>query len=224
MPGNLTHGKKTNAAAEAATGTIGGAAAEDTAAKAEEAVTKLVSDIRSENEEVRTQAWLKAAHVGASAVGPLAELMAQPDIKVARAAKHGLWRLVRNVGCPGCGNEKNAVAAELIRLLGDNRRLPAVKREVLWMLSEIGGDESVRPIAAILSNPELREDARMALQRIPGKKSLVALEAALKNVPAGFRPNIAQSLRQRGAKVRGLPCVKLKPTKKTAVKPPTDGP
>jgi hypothetical protein len=59
----------------------------------------------------------------------------------------------------------------------------------------------------------------MSLERIPGKKTIAALEIALKKAPEDFKPNIAQSLRQRGVKVRGLECVKLLPTKQTKVKP-----
>jgi len=95
----------------------------------------------------------------------------------------------------------------------------SVRREVLWMLSEIGRRRSIEPIAALLSNKELREDARMVLQRIPGRGSIAALRAGLKAAPKDFKINIAQSLRQRGVRVRGLPCVKLVPTKKTNVKP-----
>ena len=94
-----------------------------------------------------------------------------------------------------------------------------MRREVLWMLSEIGGLKSIQPIADLLANKELREDARMVLQRIPGRKSIAALRAGLKAAPEDFKINIAQSLRQRGVKVRRFPCVKLVPTKKTNVKP-----
>jgi hypothetical protein len=142
--------------------------------------------------------------------------MVEKELEVARAAKRGLWKIVRHAGRPGADDEKNAVIAELISRLDNEKPVP-VRREVLWMLSEIGGEESVNPIAALLSNTELREDARMALERIPGKKSIAALKAALKNAHEDFKLNIAQSLRQRGVKVRGLHCVKLVPKKKTNV-------
>ena len=93
----------------------------------------------------------------------------------------------------------------------------ALRREVLWMLSEIAGDESVDSVAALLKNKELREDARMALDRIPGAKSLAALQAALEETDDDFKHNIAQSLRNRGFEVEGVPCHKLVPTKKTKV-------
>jgi hypothetical protein len=144
--------------------------------------------------------------------------MSQQELEVARAAKRGLWEIVRHAGRPGADDEKNAVTTELINLLGNDKSVP-VRRQVLRMLSEIGSDELVDPIASLLSNTELREDARMSLERIPGKKTIAALEIALKKAPEDFKPNIAQSLRQRGVKVRGLECVKLLPTKQTKVKP-----
>ena len=181
-------------------------------------LNKLISKIENGNDDVRTKAWLSASSIGAAAVKPLAKLMAQHQLEVARAAKRGLWKIVRHAGRPGADDEKNAVTTELINLLGNDKSVP-VRRQVLRMLSEIGSDELVDPIASLLSNTELREDARMSLERIPGKKTIAAREIALKKAPEDFKPNIAQSLRQRGVKVRGLECVKLLPTKQTKVKP-----
>ena len=181
-------------------------------------VDELIAKIKDKNDKVRTEAWLGAGKVGASAVKPLAEVMTVKDLEVARAAKRALWKIVRHAGRPRARDEKRAVTAELITLLGDDQPT-AVRREVLWMLSEIGDSKSIEPIAALLSNKQLREDARMVLQRIPNKRAIAALKAGLKTAPKDFKLNIAQSLRQRGAKVRGLPCVKLVPTKKTNVKP-----
>jgi len=87
------------------------------------------------------------------------------------------------------------------------------------MLSEIAGDEAVIVISPLLADPEVREDARMVLQRLPGEKSLAALQAALASVPDDYKPNVAVSLRQRGAQVAGYPSAKLVPTKATNVTP-----
>ena len=182
------------------------------------AVSKLMAGIRDDDAKVRTEAWQSAGKVGAPAVKPLARVMTNKELEVARAAKRGLWKIVRHVGRPKAGKRKKAVIGKLVELLADDQPVP-VRREVLWMLSEIGDRNSIKPIAALLSNKDLREDARMTLQRIPGRGSLAALRAALKEAPDDFKLNIAQSLRQRGAKVRGLDCVKLIPTKKTNVKP-----
>jgi HEAT repeat protein len=140
------------------------------------------------------------------------------DLEVARAAKRGLWKIVRHAGRPRAGGMRSAVNKRLVELLNDEQPVH-VRREVLWMLSEIGNRDSIKPIAALLSNKDLREDARMVLQRIPNKAALAALKAGLKDAPDDFKLNIAQSLRQRGVKVSGLDCVKLIPTRKTNVKP-----
>ena len=187
-------------------------------ARSKGGVYNLMSGIRDDDAKVRTEAWQSAGEVGAAAVKPLAGVMTNKDLEVARAAKRGLWKIVRHVGRPGAGNTKREVADRLVELLGDDQPVP-VRREVLWMLSEIGGRNSIEPIAALLSDRELREDARMALQRIPSRTALAALKAALEAAPDDFKLNIAQSLRQRGEKVPGLDCVKLIPTKNTNVKP-----
>ena len=181
-------------------------------------VYNLMAGIRDDDAKVRTEAWQSAGQVGAAAVEPLAEAMKDKDLEVARAAKRGLWKIVRHVGRPGAGNTKREVADRLVELLGDDQPVP-VLREVLWMLSEIGDRNSIEPISALLSNRELREDARMALQRIPGRTAVATLRAALINANDDFKLNIAQSLRQRGEEVPGLDCIKLIPTKKTNVKP-----
>ena len=210
---SMNNSKKVSLAAAAAgvmTGTAGAAR--------KKAVSKLIAGIRDDDDKVRAEAWLGAGKFGAAAVKPLAKVMTDKDFEVARAAKRGLWKIVRHVGRPKADNEKRAVAGELIELLGEEQPVP-VRREVLWMLSEIGTRKAIEPIAALLSNKDLREDARMVLQRIPTKSALAALRAGFKAAPEDFKLNIAQSLRQRGVEVSGYPCVKLVPTKKTNVKP-----
>ena len=210
---SISNLKETSLAAGAVAVTAGTAGA----AK-KKAVDELIAKIRDKSEKVRGDALLRAGEAGAPAVKPLAKAMDDEDVEVTRAAKRALWKIVRHAGRPRARDEKRAVAAELIGLLGDGQPT-SVRREVLWMLSEIGRSRSVEAIAALLSNKQLREDARMVLQRIPGRRSLAALRAGLKAAPKDFKLNIAQSLRQRGVRVRGLACVKLVPTKKTNVKP-----
>ena len=196
----------------------GAALAAEAEAAANEAVDDLVARIRDKNDKVRGEAWQNAGRFGAPAVKPLAAVMSDEDFEIARAAKRGLWKIVRHVGRPGADSERKAVVAELISLLKDARPV-AVRREVIWMLSEIAGDEAVGPVAALLSDEELREDSRMVLERLPGEKSLSALKRGLETVPEKFKINIVQSLRARGVKVAGFPCRKLVPTRNTDLKP-----
>jgi HEAT repeat protein len=191
---------------------------ETAGAAKEKAVGELIVKLKGKDDKVRAGALLNAGEIGAPAVKSLAKLIADKDIEVSRAGKRALWKIVRHAGWPRARDERNAVANELVSLLGDGQ-LASVRREVLWMLSEICGRTSVKPIAKLLSDKELREDARMVLERIPGKQSVAVLKKGLKAAPKDFKLNIAQSLRKRGVKVRGHTCVKLVPTKKTNVKP-----
>jgi HEAT repeat protein len=177
-------------------------------------LTELIAKIKSTDDQIRGPAWQSAGPYGAPAVKPLANLMADSEMEVARAAKRALWKVVRTAGQPGMDNERQAVVAELVPRLEDGPAL--VRREVLWMLSEIGGDESVGSIAALLADRELHEDARAALERIPGSKSLAALQDGLRTAPEAFKPAIAQSLRVRGDNVSGYPSQKLVPTRPSA--------
>ena len=181
-----------------------------------ESVADLILKIKNPDDLVRGPAWQRADKFGAAAVKPLAAVMPHPDMETARAAKRALWRIVRHAGRPGAYTEQKAVAEELVTLIGKSSI--ATQREFIWMLSEIGNDESVPPVAALLNSKELREDARAALQRIPGARSLAALRSALAAVPADFKAAIAVSLRRRGNRISAYPSEKLVPKKQTKVK------
>lgn len=175
---------------------------------------ELLKEIQSDKPDARTAAWQQAGSVGAPAVRPLAKLYSAENLEVRRAAKRGLEKIVRTVGAPGNQAARSAVIQKLVALLGNKQALD-LRRDILWLLSEIAGEESVDAIAVLLKHDTLREDARMALERIPGQASLVALRQALGQVPKDFRINIAQSLRARGEVVNPekYPCRKLVPTK-----------
>jgi len=175
-------------------------------------VDELIAGIKSDSAEKRTETWQSAGEVGAPAVKSLAKVMTDDELEVARAAKRALWQIVRYTGRPGANQERRAVETELVGLLGDDQPV-AVRREVLWMLSEIGARRSIEAVAGLLKNKDLREDARMSLERVPNRRALAALKAGFEEAPEDFKPNVAQSLRKRGEEVAGYPCQKLVPTK-----------
>jgi HEAT repeat protein len=206
-------------------------------------VEQLIGRIKDHDDKVRAAAWHSAGKLGAAAVMPLANLMAQMDaqlarltkqpgadrgelaykLEVGRAAKRGLWVVVRYVGRPGAGAERGPVVDRLCTLLGDDQPV-ALRRDVLWMLSEIGDDravDAIRNIPGILGDLELREDARCAVERIPGQAATQALSDGLEACYDDFRLAIAHSLRLRGVELdkEKYPCQKLVPTRQTKVKP-----
>ncbi len=179
-------------------------------------VDELLAAIKSKDDKVRGPAWQNAGPCGAPAVKPLAQVMTDPDFETARSAKRALWKIVRHAGRPDAAKEAKAVTAELIPLLSSAP--PVVQREVLWMLSEIAGEEAIEPMTALLTDGQIRDDARCALTRMPGSKATAALSKAFKSAPENFKPALADSLRARGEKVAGYPTQKLVPTKQTTVK------
>ena len=183
----------------------------------------LIEKIKSDDPDVRTDAWQAAGGIGAPAFKPLAKIAAEGELEVSRAAKRAMWQIVRTVGAPGRDECKKAAETELIGLL-DQSQPDSIRCEVLWMLSEVGGDrtiEAIREIPGILENPRLREDARCAIERIPGEYAVDTLRESLESAPDEFKLAMAQSLRARGVKVdqERYPCQKLVPTKETSVKP-----
>jgi HEAT repeat protein len=180
-------------------------------------VEDLVAKIKSSDDKVRGPAWQGAASAGAPAVKPLAAIMSDSDFEVARAAKRAVWIIVRHAGRPGADGERKAVQAALIGCLNDQ---PApVRKEALWMLSEIGDAEVVAPMAALLADADVREDARCALTRLPGQQVSEALNKAFAAAPEEFKFALAESLRQRGQTVNGYASRKRVPVKQTSLSP-----
>ena len=199
------------ASVTAAAGAVAATAAE---AADTSGIEELLANVRSSDVNVRGAAWAGAAKFGPAALKPLAKVAAEGDLEVRRAATRAMWTIVRHVGRPGADQEKTPAAVALVELLADDQPT-SVRRDVLWMVSEIGGDDSVPATARLLAHAELREDARMVLQRIPGDKSLAALQAGLAEVPEEARPAVAQSLRARGVAVDAYPSAKLTPSRQT---------
>ncbi len=182
---------------------------------------QILEMIKGSDENARAEAWQSAGPLGAAAVKPLAGLISHEEIEVSRAGKRAVWLIVRHVGRPGNDDARKAVEAELCGLLGDDQPV-VIRREVLWMLSEIGGDvavDAIREIPDILEDTDLRDDARCAVQRIPTVYALQTLKDGLEAAPDDYQPALAQSLRVRGVDVPGIACEKLTATKQTNVKP-----
>jgi hypothetical protein len=184
-------------------------------------VDTLITKIKDKDDKVRTAAWQSAGKLGAEALAPLADLAKGGDLEVSRAANRAMWQIARHSARPDADAEKRAAGGALIQLLQDEQLPVQLRRDVVWMLSEVLDDAAVDPASAVrfLENTELREDIRAGLQRIGGPNSIAALKAGLEAAPDDFKPSIACGLRALGVEVPNVPCEKLKPTKKTNVKP-----
>jgi len=205
-PNTRGKGKKSGLAGTLALPALGLQAA----SKDDGGVEGLIERIRSSDEAVSGAAWQSAGPYGAAAVQPLAALMADGDDELARKAKRALYLVVRHAGYPAAVKERKAVERQLILVLSSGPN--PVRREVVWMLSEIGTARAVGPMAALLAEKDLREDARCALTRHPAPGAVTALKSAFATAAGDFKYALAESLRQRGVAVEGYPTRKLVPT------------
>ncbi len=160
-------------------------------------VNQLINTIKTGDADARYAAWRAAGPAGAAAVAPLAELIDSTDKGASRAATEALGRVAHYAARPSAPPvERQAVAVELLRV-ATAPRPRMVRAEALHLLGFVGNGNTVPPLARLLNDPEVREDARLALERIPGPQSLRALEEALRRAPADFKPNLQQSLHNR---------------------------
>ncbi len=195
---------------------------------------KLLEQLQSESPEERTAAWQAAGPLGARAVEPLVRLVVDCEKKVAalksdpkaagyplevgRAAKRALWKIVRTVGAPGADPKaKEDVEVALLQFIQPGWP-DQLRRDVLWMLSEIGTDRTVEAIANlpnILQDTAIRDDARACMQRIASPLAIKMLEIGLREATDDFRFAIAESLRVLGVAVDPV----AYPSKKLVPKP-----
>lgn len=173
---------------------------------------RLLERIRSPDVEVRYAARFEAPRVGAEAVQPLAGLIdetVQPAggseearryrREVALTAKAALENIVHSAGGPGAAGEREAVAAKLAELLSSEITAKA-KIEILHLVAFVAGDAHVPAVAHLLDDPDrnVRETARIALERIPGKAATRALVAAAQRASDEARPALLVAIGRKG--------------------------
>ena len=154
--------------------------------------------LKSEDMNERYAAWEAAGPLGATAVKPLAELMKLDVRTIGKAGKLALQNVVNYAGKPGSEDDAKAVAKELMSVASDAHNPRMVRADALYFIGTIGSTEQIPGLTKLLSDRVVREEARQALERIPGDESLAALKTAVTTVQADFRKNIQQSLHNRG--------------------------
>ncbi len=165
---------------------------------AETGLQEFLVNMQSQQDDVRRSAMMSAGKVGPSAIAPLADLVEGNNREVSLSAQAALKNIAAYAGRPGAADEKKAAAKAYSQLLGNNRS--RVLRSLVLELLSITGDDAVVPsIAALLGDTVVRDDARRALQGIPGPASLKALITAAQKTEGPFRASIIGALGQRNA-------------------------
>lgn len=165
----------------------------------DQAVAALLTDIRVGDSVVRGRAVLKAPLAGTPAIVPLAAILVGKDLHAARAAEEALRRIVYHVGRPGALVEQAAAAEELGKVLEPSTPRRG-RAEALYLLGILGHPAAVRQVVACLQREDVREDARMALQRIPGREAKQALQRALAGASGEYRQGLVGAMKARAGK------------------------
>ena len=161
------------------------------------ALAAFLDKIKSTDNDTRIGAWQSAGPMGASAIAPLAEIAAGTEKGPAKAATEAMQSIAHYSARHGSGPETHAVSAALLKV-GASAKPRLVRSNAINLIGFTGDSTAIPGLMKLLADMEMREDARMALERIPGAASLNALKKAYAAGPADFKDNIQQSLHNRG--------------------------
>jgi hypothetical protein len=165
-----------------------------------------LSQIQSDVAATRFSAWRSAGEAPPSTIPELGKLAGGSQPGIAKAAREALTTMVHSVGKdPGSPN-RAAVVKGLLEIASPAYALP-VRVHALRLLSNIAGEDSVPMIAELLKNPELREEAIYAIERIPGAASDRALLSAYEPAPADFKPRVLAALGHRRVEAAATLCL-----------------
>lgn len=118
-------------------------------------------------------------------------------------ARQALFQAVWHGARPGNEAETSQLASALCAELSSSQHSTRVRGEVCRFLSKVAGASEVQSLAAQLSDADVREMARWALERIPAAEATSALIACAQTAEAvEFRVGAIGSLaHKRGAEV-----------------------
>lgn len=155
----------------------------------------LIADLRGNDEIARANARQQLVRESPTdAVPKLLPLFAGDNQGVWWAAYNVIADMVSEVSAPGREAERSIVAADLMALLAPGQS-PDVKRRVLRLLPlAVPQGMDVGRMAALLSDPDLREKARAALEELGTTQARAALRAFLPKAEPAFQCAILNSL------------------------------
>ncbi|MCP4638834.1 MAG: hypothetical protein GY851_00300 [bacterium] len=159
----------------------------------------VVERLSSGEPDVRNQAAADAAALGAEAVPPIGALVGSDTFYTSQAAERALANLTHHAARPSADAERTAVAGELVKLIADTYP-DKTRREALRLLAFVGGEAQVAPVAALLMEQSIADEARLALDQIPGEAASKALLDTLYLAPPELRVLLFDTLVHRNVR------------------------
>ncbi len=129
---------------------------------------KFLESMASPDPAVRRAAAAFARRRGADALPGLADLAASSDKAVAKAAQKAMADIIHHAARPGAGGEAGQAAAALLNIAQAANRPRAVRAHALYLLGFVASKTAAPVLKGLMTDREIGEDARMALDRIGG--------------------------------------------------------
>ena len=156
-----------------------------------------LAQFQSADPQVRLAARKSAGSLNVTAITGLLNIAASADRGAAKAARGGLEVLVHAAAAPGQRNRARDAADMLVSAAGDTSRPSDVRQYALYLAGFVANTTTVPALSRLLADREVRDAARMALERTPGKPAERALAGARGAADAEFQSAVDQSLRAR---------------------------
>lgn len=155
-------------------------------------VEAAIKDYLEHRSETYLEVYARVSQLGADALTALLKLAAKQNTSEGLAAQRVAEAIVHAASAKGV-EERSKVTRALINAL--HLELPVeTKQFVINLLGYSGTDDAVDALAKLLGDEALREDARRALERIPGEAAAKAILEALPKATGRFKAGLINTL------------------------------
>jgi HEAT repeat protein len=158
-------------------------------------IDALVRKLAGDDELARAQARQLLPRASIEAVPKVLPLISDPNPVVWCAAYNVLADFANQVTVPGRQAERIKVTDWLMTLLAPEQPFEIKERGLRLLPCVVPNGYKLKPIAALLKDPELREKARAALQEIGTPEARAALRNALGKADPEFQCALLHALR-----------------------------
>jgi HEAT repeat protein len=156
----------------------------------------LIQKLGGDDERARAEARHLLPRQGVDAVPKLLPLVVQDKDAVWRAAFNVLADFATEVSVPGREADRAVVTASLMTLVAAEQPKEIKLRGLRLLPLVVPAGYDIKPIVALLDDPELRERTRAALTEMGTPEARVALRNALKKADADFQCALLNALGQ----------------------------
>jgi HEAT repeat protein len=159
-------------------------------------IDSIITAMTQGDDAGKLQANIDATGLSADAVQQLAKIYTGNDRVRSKTAGEMLKMMTHHAARPGAKLEAKKMTGQLAKLAG-SQSPKSMRLLALDMLGYVGGPEAIPVLSRQLSDPDVQDQARMSLERIPSPAADTALRKARAEVPADYRESIDLSLKHR---------------------------